>query len=84
MNNAPGGIGPMPSYQGSYGQNDRGYNNPQGGVPVEQRDLRGDNRNYSPQQVQHMGKVVEIMGLEEILDRERGEIMGKEEVVGKF
>ncbi|XP_052194672.1 multiple organellar RNA editing factor 1, mitochondrial [Diospyros lotus] len=50
MNNAPGGRGPMPSYQGSYGQNDRGYNNPQGGVPVEQRDLRGDNRNYSPQQ----------------------------------
>ncbi|PSS02883.1 Multiple organellar RNA editing factor 1 like [Actinidia chinensis var. chinensis] len=59
MNNAFGGRDPMPSYQASYNQNERGYYNPQGGrTPPEQRnymppgqnDLRGDSGNYAPPQ----------------------------------
>ncbi|KAL6964401.1 hypothetical protein U1Q18_035455 [Sarracenia purpurea var. burkii] len=51
MNNAPGGRDPMPSYQATYNQNEQGFYNPQGGrIPPEQRDPRGDNRNYAPPQ----------------------------------
>jgi len=51
LNDPSRGRDPMPSYQATYNQNEQGYYNPQGGrFQQEQRDTRGENRNYAPPQ----------------------------------
>ncbi|CAK9168272.1 unnamed protein product [Ilex paraguariensis] len=54
QNYGPPGAGerrdPVPSYEVNYNQGERGNSYPQGQRDPQQRDFRGDNRNYAPPQ----------------------------------